>query len=122
MKVEVVMKNVIRIAAFACCAGLLACSSSGSGASSGKPDKVAKVDKGGGFRVLEAVVVEREIQTGFGGSQTFYLGFEAKDGEATAHMRYPVTREQYYRYTEGTHVRLYMADDRLREIRSDSEK
>ena len=115
------MKNVIRIVAFACCAALLACSSSGSGASAGKPDKGAKVDKGGGFRVLEAVVVERSIEVGYAGTQSFYLGFEAKDGEATAHMKYPVTREQYYRYTEGTHVRLYMADDRLREIKSASE-
>ena len=111
------MKNVIRIAIFASFAGVLACSSSGSGASSGKPDKVDK----GGFRVLEAVVVEREIETGYAGQQTYYLGFEAKDGEATAHMKYPVTREQFNRYTEGTHVRLYMADDRLREIHSASE-
>ena len=115
------MKNVIRIAAFACCAALLACSSSGSGGTAARPDKSDKSDKGGGFRVLEAVVVERSIEVGYAGQQAFYLSFEAKDGEATAHMKYPVTREQYYRYTEGTHVRLYMADDRLRDIKSASE-
>ena len=117
------MKNVFRIAVFACCAALLACSSSGSGtggSKAGQADKADK-DKGGGFRVLEAVVVERSIEVGYAGQQAFYLSFEAKDGEATAHLKYPVTREQYYRYAEGTHVRLYMADDRLRDIKSASE-
>lgn len=111
VKVEAAMTNVLRIAALVSCVTLLACASAG-----------ARKTEGRGFRVLDAVVVERETQTGYGGAMNYYLGFEAKDGDATAHMRYPVTREQYFRYTEGTHVRLYLADDRLREIHSASEK
>jgi len=78
---------------------------------------------GRGFRALEAVVVGREFLppgspgTSMSGSGAWFLEFEAKDGEATAHYRYPVTREQYNRYPEGTRVQLILADDRLREIR-----
>ncbi len=78
---------------------------------------------GKGFRALEAVVVERIYEppgspgTSFAGSGAWYLVFEAKDGEATAHYRFPVTQLQYNRYTEGSHVELVLADDRLREIR-----
>ncbi len=76
-----------------------------------------------GFRVLDAVVVERERETpgtggaGYGGSGNWYLVFEARDGEATARYRFPVTRQQYFRYPEGTRVQLVLADDLLREIR-----
>ncbi len=78
---------------------------------------------GKGFRRLEAVVVGREFLppgspgTSMSGSGAWFLEFEAKDGEATAHYRYPVTRDQYNRYPEGTRVELILADDRLREIR-----
>ena len=88
-----------------------------SACSSGTPKQP---DRGGGFRTLDAVVVERGTETGPTGVMTYYLGFEARDGEATAHMRYPVTRDQYMRYQEGTHVKLILADDRLREIRRDT--
>ncbi len=82
-----------------------------------------KNSSGRGFRVLDAVVVEREFEApgtgsaGYGGSGNWYLVFEARDGEATARYRYPVTRQQYYRYPEGARVQLVLADDRLREIR-----
>jgi hypothetical protein len=90
---------------------LFACSSG-----AGKPAR------GGGFRTLDAVVVERSTETGPTGSMSYYLGFEARDGEAMAHMRYPVTRDQYMRYPEGTRVQLILADDRLREIRRAADK
>ncbi len=92
-------------------------------ASSAKPNPASGSGAGKGFRVLDAVVVERTFAppgspgTTIGGSGAYYLEFEAKDGTATAHYRFEVTRVQYNRYVEGTHVQLVMADDRLREIR-----
>lgn len=105
------MRRGLRFLAAASVVGLAAACSSG-GASNPA--------RGGGFRTLDAVVVERGTETGPMGSIAYYMGFEAKDGEATAHMRYPVTRDQYQRYPEGTHVKLVLADDRLREIRPDT--
>ena len=83
----------------------------------------AAKDGSRGFRTLDAVVVDREYEppgTGsasFAGSGNWYLVFEATDGEATARYRFPVTRQQYQRFPEGTRVQLVMADERLREIR-----
>ena len=79
---------------------------------------------GKGFRTVEAVVVGRQYDppgspgTTMGGSGNYTLDFEAKDGEATVHYHFPVTRDQYNRYQEGDRVTLYLADDRLRDIRS----
>ena len=76
-----------------------------------------------GFRTLEAIVVDRQFDppgspgTPMGGSGTWYLDFEAREGDATVHYHFPVTRAQYNRYVEGTRVQLLLADDRLREIR-----
>lgn len=76
-----------------------------------------------GVRVLDAVVVEREYEApgtgsaGYRGSGNWYLVFEAREGEAIARYRYPVTRQQYFRYPEGTRVQLVLADNLLREIR-----
>ena len=76
-----------------------------------------------GVRVLAAVVVEREYEapgTGsasYRGSGNWYLVFEAREGQATAHYRYQVTRQQYFRYPEGTRVQIVLADNLLREIR-----
>ena len=105
------MKRTSRItAAAALCATLFwSCASSGGGGRSG-----------GGYRTLDAVVTERRSETGSAGQITYYLGFEAKDGEATAHMVYQVTRDQYVRFTEGTHVKLSLADNQLREIRRET--
>jgi hypothetical protein len=55
--------------------------------------------------------------TTMGGAGNWFLEFEAKDGDATAHYRFPVTRNQYNRYQEGQRVQLVMADDDLRDIR-----
>jgi len=101
---------------FAAGSAILAILSCTSGSTS--PSKAGK-----GFRVLEATVVERIYEppgsagTSLAGSGAWSLGFEAKDGEATVHFRFPVTRDQFNRYQEGDRVQLVMADDRLREIR-----
>ena len=76
-----------------------------------------------GFRVLEAVITARIYDppgspgTTMAGNGNWFLEFEATDGDATAHYRYPVTRNQYNRYHEGQKVQLVMADDELRDIR-----
>ena len=102
------MKPILRIVALVSMASLLACASG----------SARKPDKGGGFRVLEAVVVEREASGGgYQGSMIYMMGFEARDGEATAHLRYEVTKDQYFRYQEGARVKLYLAGDRLRDIK-----
>jgi hypothetical protein len=93
----------------------LACSSSSASSQASKPGK--------GFRVLDAVVVGRTYDppgsagTTFGGNGNWFLEFESKDGPATVHYRFPVTRSQYNRYQEGDRVQLVMADDRLNDIR-----
>jgi hypothetical protein len=105
------MNRTSRIAAAAALFATLfwSCASSGGGGSSS-----------GGYRTLDAVVTDRRTETGSTGQVTYYMGFEAKDGEATAHMEYQVTRDQYLRFTEGTHVKLSLADNQLREIRRET--
>ena len=94
---------------------LLSCSTSSK--SSGRSSA------GKGFRVLEAVVVARIYDppgspgTTMRGDGNWFLEFEARDGEATAHYRFPVSRTQYNRYQEGQRVQLIMADNQLRDIR-----
>jgi hypothetical protein len=76
-----------------------------------------------GFRTLDAVVTARIYDppgapgTTMGGSGNWFLEFEAQDGTATAHYRFPVTRSQYNHFQEGQRVQLVMADDDLRDIR-----
>jgi|SRR5512132_1190321 hypothetical protein len=95
-----------------------------SACASAKPNPASGSQAGKGFRVLEAVVVDRSYAppgspgTTLGGSGAYFLEFEAQDGGATAHYRFEVTRIQYTRYVEGTHVQLVMADHQLREIRA----
>ena len=97
-----------------CCA-LAACSSSP------KPTNPSAAKRG--FRTLDAVVTGREYNppgapgTTIGGNGAWFLEFEATDGNATAHYRFPVTHSQYNRYKEGDRVKLVMADDDLRDIR-----
>ena len=96
-------------------AGLAGC------ASSSKPTPTAE-DKGS--KVLQAVVTQREFDApgsaGGGsmrGSGTWYLSFEAQDGDKTVHYRFSVTQQQYFRFPEGTHVQLVLSDERLRDVR-----
>jgi hypothetical protein len=91
---------------------LCACASSGKSASSTA-----------GSKVLPATVTERQYDpsggsaSGYRGSGVWYLSFEAQDGDATVHLRYQVTQQQYMRYPEGSRVEVVLQDDELREIR-----
>ena len=92
-------------------------------ASSGKSSAPASSHEGS--KVLNAVVTDRRYDapgsTGGGsyaGSGNYYLAFEAQEDDRTVHYEFPVTRQQYFRYPEGTKVRLVLLDDQLREIRS----
>jgi hypothetical protein len=94
----------------------VACASSGGSGSKAK-------DPGKGFQTLDATVIGRDHEApGSGGSSaggegTYYLIFEATEGEAHATYRFPVTRMQYQRYPEGSHVQLSIANHELRDIR-----
>ena len=80
-------------------------------------------DPNRGFKTLEATVVERQHDmpgsggAGFAGTGNYYLSFEARDGDAIAHYRFQVTKSQYDRYPEGSHVQLVIANNELRDIR-----
>lgn len=85
----------------------------------------AKKDPGLGVRTLDCVVVEREEATGSGGTSRSYAGtgeyymtFEAKEGEATSRYRLPVTRTQWFRFPEGSHVRITLNNNILTDIRA----
>jgi hypothetical protein len=95
------------------------CSSTPKNTNVGRPSAAER-----GFRVLDAVVANREFEPVSGGGRstaigpgTYYLEFEASEGEAHVHYRFPVTRQQYQRYAEGDHVQLVLANDQLRELR-----
>ena len=83
----------------------------------------SKRDPNAGYKSLEATVVERQYDppgsggASYAGSGIYYLLFEAREGDATAHYRFPVTRQQYLRFTEGMHVQLLIENNNLRDIR-----
>jgi hypothetical protein len=76
-----------------------------------------------GAKSVDATVVERQYDppgTGgasYAGTGNYYLVFEGKEGDATAHYRFGVTRQQYVRFQEGAHVQLVILDGNLRDIR-----
>ena len=76
-----------------------------------------------GHKTIDATVVERQYDppgtggAGYSGIGNYYLLFEAREGDATAHYRFPVTHQQYNRFPEGSHVRLIIVDNNLRDIR-----
>jgi hypothetical protein len=76
-----------------------------------------------GSKTLDATVVERQYDApgtggaGYAGIGNYYLLFEAREGNATAHYRFRVTQQQYNRFGEGSHVRLVVVDNNLRDIR-----
>jgi hypothetical protein len=76
-----------------------------------------------GTKSLEGMVVERQYDppgsngASFAGTGNYYLVFEGKEGDATAHYRFRVTQQQYMRFPEGTHVQVFVVDNNLREIR-----
>lgn len=92
-------------------------------ASSGAAKNPTRADADRGFKTLEATVTDREHDmpgaggAGFAGTGNYYLSFEARDGEATAHYRFQVTKGQYDRYPEGSHVQLVIGNHELRDIR-----
>ena len=83
----------------------------------------SKRDPNLGYKSLDATVVERQYDppgtggAGYAGTGNYYLLFEGKEGDATAHYRYRVTQQQYNRFPEGSHVQLIIVDNNLREIR-----
>jgi hypothetical protein len=83
----------------------------------------SKAGTGTGNKVLEGVVAERGRDapgTGgasFQGTGNYYLVFEVRDGNATARYRYPVTYQQWFRYPEGSHVRITIRNNFLQDIR-----
>ena len=101
------------------------------GCSSGTKNAAATAPKTAGDRgskVLRAVVTEREYASpgstaggSYAGSGAWYLSFEAEEGDRTVHYRFLVTRNQYFRYPEGSRVDLVLIDDQLRDIRPGSE-
>ena len=105
-------------------AGLTACSS---GSSSSAPKSAPKKNSGEGVRVLECVVVERgqgapSRSSGYSSGETYYLVFETKEGEATARYQYEVTRQQWFRYPEGSRVRVTLNNNILQNIQPSTEK
>ncbi len=76
-----------------------------------------------GSKSVDATVVERQYDppgsggASYAGTGNYYLVFEGKEGEATAHYRFRVTHQQYVRFEEGSHVQLVIIDGNLRDIR-----
>jgi hypothetical protein len=75
-------------------------------------------DSSVGARTLEAVVVERSSAPGSGGSNpsgapNYYLVFETHEGQATARYRYEVTQQQWFRFPEGSRVRITLRNQIL---------
>jgi hypothetical protein len=102
----------------------VACSSAPKNTNIGTPSAAER-----GSRVIDAVVVDRDFQARSAGgspmttgSGTWYLGFEAREGDATVHYKFEVTRSQYQRFADGAHVQLVLSNDQLREIRPAPEK
>ena len=112
-------------------AALLAASLAAACASTPKNTNIGTPSAGErGNRVIDAVVVDRDFEARSSsggnpmtaGSGTWYLGFEAQEGDATVHYKFEVTRAQYQRFADGARVQLVLANDQLREIRPAPEK
>ena len=97
---------------------LLLAGAVGSGCASSSKDPFV------GSKSLDATVVERQYDppgsggASYAGTGNYYLVFEGNEGGATAHYRFPVTRQQYMRFLEGSHVQLVIVDNNLRQIRA----
>lgn len=85
-----------------------------------------KKDSGLGLRTLDCVVLEREEATagssgtsrGYATSGDYYMVFETREGEATSRYRLQVTRTQWFRFPEGSRVRITLNNNILTDIRS----
>lgn len=97
---------------------LLVAAAAGPGCASSSKDPFV------GAKSLDATVVERQYNppgsggASYAGTGNYYLLFEAKEGDATSHYRFPVTQQQYNRFPEGSHVHLIIVDNNLRQIRA----
>ena len=86
----------------------------------------AKTDSGLGVRTLDCTVVEREqsapgssgTSRGYASTGDYYMVFETKEGAATSRYRLQVTRTQWFRYPEGSRVRITLNNNILTDIRS----
>jgi hypothetical protein len=85
-----------------------------------------KKDPGLGVRTLDCTVVEREqaapgasgTSRSYAGTGDYYMVFETKEGEATARYRLQVNRTQWFRFPEGSRVRITLNNNILTDIRS----
>ena len=50
----------------------------------------------------------------YAGTGNYYMVFETREGEATARYRFQVTRQQWFRFPEGSHVRITLTTTSLR--------
>jgi hypothetical protein len=85
-----------------------------------------KKDPGLGVRTLDCTVIERQ-QASPGSSGTsrsysttgdYYMVFETKEGDATARYTFQVNRTQWFRFPEGSRVRITLNNNILTDIRS----
>ncbi len=80
-------------------------------------------DEGLGIRRLDCVVVERGQDSSgqrgarYDGADNYYLVFATREGEADARYRFQVTRQQWFRFVEGSRVRITLNNNILQEIR-----
>lgn len=101
-------KKLPYVVMFLMAVSVLSCASKGSGT---------------GTKVLEGVVVERGRDApGTGGASyqgtgNYYMVFEVRDGEAMARYRYQVTYQQWFRFPEGSHVRITLNNNFLQDVR-----
>ncbi len=108
-------KTTLAAALLLIAAGVLAAACSG-----------AKKDPGLGVRTLDCFVVEREEATagssgtsrGYASTGDYYMVFETREGEATSRYRLQVTRTQWFRFPEGSRVRITLNNNILTDIRS----
>ncbi len=84
-----------------------------------------KKDPALGVRMLDCVVVERGESApnsgnsrGYGSVGNYYMVFETKEGEATSRYQLEVTRTQWFRFPEGSRVRITLNNNILTDIRS----
>ena len=104
------MRKILPAAALVLIAAFAAACSSTSKAASSSSDSDSKT--------LSAVVTEREYSGPTSrGTGTWFLSFEAQDGDKYVHYRFPVTQQQYFRYPEGSHVEIVVIGNDLHDIK-----
>ena len=100
-----------------------ACASSAK-TSAGSTPPPAKKDSGVGTRTLDCVIEEKGTESPSTSSAyrtggTYYMVFEAREGQATSRYRLEVTRQQWQRFQEGQRVKITLNNNILVDIRAD---